>query len=129
MGHYHDPRLGIITARSFVWVGQRAACAPTTDEVFDSLVLVLKPDAADDAALFRSQVSTAGAALSLYTHLPLDPLTAIVKDFALAAGAEHFYQVATDGTGTPLTPLTTSLQALDVSRAAQESYIDGALGL
>ena len=227
VGRYHDPRLGTITARSFVRVGLGAAYAPATAEVFDSLVLVLKPDkyrygdttrlqtvevhrlrdpfvtaktyyafsqlgydaavlnqgtgtralrvrprlttlrlrladalgqelltagkahrleteeqlynqlaglaitpgAADDAALFRSQVSTAGAALSLYTHLPFDPLTAIAKDFTLAAGAKHFYQIATDGTGTLLAPLTTSLQALDVSRTAQESYIDGALGL
>ena len=45
VGRYHDPRLGTITARSFVRVGLGAAYEPASDDVYDSLVLVLKPDA------------------------------------------------------------------------------------
>ncbi|MDO7854236.1 DUF4270 family protein [Hymenobacter convexus] len=227
VGRYHDPRLGTITARSYFQVGLGAAYSPATDEMYDSLVLVLKPDgyrygdttqlqslevhrlrdalvatknyyvfsqlgydaallnqgrstrplavrpsvrnlrlrladalgrellaaglagnlttdaeltsrlaglvltpgAADDAALLRTQVSTEGGALNLYTHSPTDPATVITKAFTLASGGKHFYQVAADRTGTLLAPLSTSLQALDVARTAQEAYIDGALGL
>jgi hypothetical protein len=227
VGRYTDPRLGVITARSYFGVGLSAAYAPDVDEVYDSLVLVLKPDgyrygdttrlqtievhrlrdqfdanktyfafsqlaydatplnqgygarafraqpsirtlrlrladalgrellttgkagrlttaaemdyllaglvltpgATDDATLLRSQISTEGAALNLYTHSPLDPGTALNQIFTLAAGTKHFYQVTADRTGTLLAPLTTSLQALDVAQTAQESYIDGALGL
>lgn len=227
VGRYTDPRLGTITARSYFRVGLTAAYVPDTDEVYDSLVLVLKPDgyrygdttrqqtvevhrlrdqletaktyyafnqlgydaaplnqgqgtrafraqptlrtlrlrladalgrellttgkagrlttdaemnyllaglvltpgAADDAALIRSQLSTDGAALCLYTHSPLDPLTALTQSFTLAAGTQHFYQVTADRTGTLLAPLTTPLQGLNVDQTAQESYIDGVLGL
>ncbi|MBO2009326.1 DUF4270 family protein [Hymenobacter negativus] len=45
VGRYHDPRLGTITARSYFRVGLAAAYAPGSTEVFDSLVLELKPDA------------------------------------------------------------------------------------
>ncbi|MDO7846010.1 DUF4270 family protein [Hymenobacter sp. M29] len=227
VGRYHDPRLGTITARSYFQVGLGGTYSPALDEVYDSLVLVLKPDgyrygdttqlqnlevhrlrdalvatknyyafsqlnydaallnqgrstrplaarlsvrnlrlrladalgrellaaglagslttdaeltnrlaglvltpgAADDAALLRTQVSTEGGALNLYTHSPTDPATVITKAFTLAAGSKHFYQVTADRTGTLLAPLSTSLQALDVARTAQEAYIDGALGL
>lgn len=227
VGRYHDPRLGTITARSYVRVGLGTAYQPHTDEVFDSLVLVLKPDgyrygdttqlqslevhrlrdafadaktyyafnqlaydaaslnqgtgaqpfrfrpslrtlrlrladalgqellttakagrltteaefydrlaglvltpaATDDAALLRSQASAEDAALKLYTHRPADPGTPLARAFDLATGAKHFYQVSADRTGTLLAPLTTSLQALDVARTAQESYLDGVLGL
>ncbi len=44
VGRYRDPRLGTITARSYFQVGIGAAYVPSSDEVFDSLVLVLKPD-------------------------------------------------------------------------------------
>ncbi|WP_201980883.1 DUF4270 family protein [Hymenobacter rubidus] len=227
VGRYHDPRLGTIMARSYVRVGLGTAYAPDADEVFDSLVLVLKPDAyrygdttqlqslevhrlrdplvdaktyytfsqlgydatvlnqgpsarpfkaqpsrrtlrlrladalgqellttgkagrltteaelydrlaglvltpaaTDNASLIRSQVSTEGGGLVIYTHLPYDPLTVISRGFDLSTGAKHFYQVTVDRTGTLLAPLTASLQALDVARTAQESYIDGVLGL
>ena len=227
VGRYHDPRLGTITARSYVRVGLGTAFAPESNDVYDSLVLVLKPDAyrygdttrqqtvevhrlrtpledaktyyafsqlnydaaplnqgtgtrtfraqpnlrtlrlrladalgqellaagqagrltteaelydrlaglvltpaaTDDATLLRSQVSTDGAALHLYTHLPAAPATVRDKAFTLAAGTKHFYQVAADRTGTLLAPLTTSLQALYVAQTAQEAYIDGVLGL
>ncbi|GAB3573764.1 hypothetical protein GCM10027345_06940 [Hymenobacter daeguensis] len=227
VGRYQDPRLGTVTARSYFRVGLASAYSPGSAEVFDSLVLELRPDtyrygdttrqqtvevhrlrapledaktyyafsqlsydaaalnqgtgarafyarpslsalrlrladalgrelltagqadrltteaelnyllaglvlapgAADDAALLRTQASTEGGALHLYTHDPADPLTALVQDFTLAAGTKHFYQVTADRTGTLLAPLTASLQALDVARTAQEAYIDGALGL
>lgn len=227
VGRYHDPRLGTITARSYFRVGLASAYSPDDTEVFDSLVLEIKPDtyrygdttrqqmvevhrlrdqledaktyyafnalaydaaalnqgtgvrpiyarpslktlrlrladalgqelltagkaarltteaemnyllaglvltpgAGDDAALLRTQASTEGGALHLYTHDSSTPLTAIAQDFTLAAGTKHFYQVTADRTGTLLAPLTTSLQALDVGRTAQEAYIDGVLGL
>lgn len=227
VGRYLDPRLGTITARSYFRVGLASAYAPGSDEVYDSLVLVLRPDgyrygdttrqqtvevhrlrdqletaktyyafnqlaydaaplnqgtgagafraqpslrtlrlrlddalgrellstgkagrltteaqlnyllaglvltpgATDDATLLRSQTATDGAALLLCTHSPLDPGTVIYQSFSLAAGTKHFYQVTADRTGTLLAPLTTSLQALDVAQTAQESYIDGVLGL
>jgi hypothetical protein len=227
VGRYHDPRLGTITARSYFRVGLTAAYAPGSAEVYDSLVLELKPDAyrygdttrqqtvevhrlrdplednktyyafnqrsydapalnqgtgaraifarpslrtlrlrladalgrellaagqadrlstqaevndllaglvltpgaSDDAALLRTQASTAGGALHLYTHDPANPLTAVVQDFTLAAGARHFYQVTADRSGTLLAPLSTPLQGLDVAQTAQEAYIDGVLGL
>jgi hypothetical protein len=68
VGRYHDPRLGTIMARSYFQVGLGGAYAP--DEVYDSLVLVLKPDAYryDDAGLLCTQVNTEGGALS-----PLHP--------------------------------------------------------
>ena len=227
VGRYHDPRLGTLTARSYFQVGLGGLYSPAPDEVFDSLVLVLKPDgyrygdttqlqnlevhrlrdalvatknyyafsqlaydaavlnqgrstralavrpsvrnlrlrladalgrellsaglagslttdaelnsrlaglvltpgAADDAALLRTQRSTEGGALNLYTHSPTDPATVITKAFTLASGGQHFYQVTSDRTGTLLAPLTTSLQALAVARTAQEAYLDGVLGL
>ncbi|MBF9143279.1 DUF4270 family protein [Hymenobacter properus] len=226
VGRYQAPRLGTITARSYFQVGLGAAYIPASDEVYDSLVLVLKPDAyrygdttqlqnlevhrlrdalvptknyyafsqlgydaaalnqgrstrpfaarpsvrtlrlrladalgrellsaglagslntdaelnnrlaglvlapgsTDDAALLRTQLSTEGGALNLYTHSPIDPGTVITKAFTLASGGKHFYQVTSDRTGTLLAPLSASLQALDVARTAQEAYIDGALG-
>jgi hypothetical protein len=227
VGRYHDPRLGTLTARSYFRVGLGSAYSPGRDEVYDSLVLVLKPDgyrygdttrlqtlevhrlrealvsaknyyafsrlgydaaalnqgrstrplaarpsvrtlrlrladalgrellsaglagslttdvelsdrlaglvltpgATDDATVLRTQPSTEGGALTLYTHSPTDPATVIAKAFTLANGGKHFYQVTADRTGTLLAPLTASLQALDVARTAQEAYLDGALGL
>jgi hypothetical protein len=122
-------RLADALGRELLTVGQAGRLTTQAEVNYLLAGLVLTPGASDDAALLRTQASTEGGALHLYTHDPADPLTAIVQDFTLAAGAKHFYQVTADRTGTLLTPLTTPLQGIDVAQTAQEAYIDGVLGL
>ena len=43
VGRYRDPQLGVITARSYVTMGLGGTFTPDQSQVYDSLVLVLKP--------------------------------------------------------------------------------------
>jgi hypothetical protein len=43
VGRYRDPQLGTITARSYVTMGLAGTFTPDQSQVYDSLVLVLKP--------------------------------------------------------------------------------------
>lgn len=44
VGRYRDPQLGIITAKSYVTMALAGAFTPDQTQVYDSLVLVLKPN-------------------------------------------------------------------------------------
>ncbi|RZK97448.1 MAG: DUF4270 family protein [Hymenobacter sp.] len=44
VGRYRDPQLGIITAKSYVTMGLGGTFTPDQAQVYDSLVLVLKPN-------------------------------------------------------------------------------------
>jgi len=44
IGRYRDPQLGVITAKSYVTMGLSGTFTPDQTQVFDSLVLVLKPN-------------------------------------------------------------------------------------
>jgi hypothetical protein len=44
VGRYRDPQLGVITAKSYVTLGLGGSFTPDQAQVYDSLVLVLKPN-------------------------------------------------------------------------------------
>jgi hypothetical protein len=44
VGRYRDPQLGVITAKSYVTMGLGGSFTPDQAQVYDSLVLVLKPN-------------------------------------------------------------------------------------
>ncbi|RZL07954.1 MAG: DUF4270 family protein, partial [Hymenobacter sp.] len=49
VGRYRDPQLGTITAKSYVTMGLGGTFTPDQSQVYDSLVLVLKPIAANSS--------------------------------------------------------------------------------
>jgi Domain of unknown function (DUF4270) len=55
LGRYQDVRLGSVTARSYLQVGQASTFTPEAGAVLDSLVLVLTPDAYRYADTTRTQ--------------------------------------------------------------------------
>lgn len=91
--------------------------------------LVLTPSSADNGAMLRFDPSNAASALRLYYHSPDNPTAALSYSFSMAGGSRHFYQLQALRDGSPLSSLTTYLQALPSARTSAEAYIQGGLGL
>lgn len=89
--------------------------------------LALLPAASDVAALIRLDASSADQAVILYYHDPLDATTVLSHSFLL--NSRHFYQAEAVRTGTLVAPLSPASPKLDAAAAAQQTYIEGLLGL
>ncbi|SNR60594.1 DUF4270 family protein [Hymenobacter mucosus] len=89
----------------------------------------LSPGATDNAAILRFLATSTSATLRLYYHLPTATDEALSRDFTIADGSRHFYQLQADRSSTLLSSLTASRQAIASTRTAAEAYIQGGLGL
>ncbi|MVN77632.1 DUF4270 family protein [Hymenobacter sp. HMF4947] len=104
----------------------------TTQDEFDTYLpgLVLTPAATDNAALVLFSATVTDAALLVYYHDPTDATTVLSSSFSIYTGNRNFYQVRADRrTGGVMGLPTASLQTVDASRTAQQTFVEGALGL
>lgn len=104
----------------------------TTQDELDTYLpgLVLTPAATDNAALVLFSATSTSAALLLYYHDPTDAGTGLSSSFSVVAGGRYFYQVRADRrTGGVLGLPGAALQAVAASRTAQQTFVEGALGL
>ncbi|RZK21793.1 MAG: DUF4270 family protein [Hymenobacter sp.] len=101
----------------------------TTQDQLDARCpgLALLPGASDDAALVRLDATSTAQAVILYYHDPTDPTTVLSQSFTL--NGRHFYQAEAVRTGTLLNPLTSTNRQLQSPSTAEQTYIEGLLGL
>ncbi|MBC6611762.1 DUF4270 domain-containing protein [Hymenobacter sp. BT507] len=104
----------------------RAGRLSTADELAYYLKgLVVTPDSTDNAALIRFAATSAG--LTLYYHDSGSPSTALTQEFPVST--RHFYQLRNDRRGTLLASLQNTRQAVPSSQTAEETFVEGGLGL
>ncbi|WP_375434908.1 DUF4270 family protein [uncultured Hymenobacter sp.] len=130
------PNLDTVRVRLSDALGQELLTAGagrhlTTDEQLAARLpgLVLTPEATDNAAMLRFDATNAATALVLYYHEPSAPNMVLSYAFSVASGGLHFYQLHASRTGTALSSLVATRQALPSARTVAEAYIQGGLGL
>jgi len=89
--------------------------------------LVITPDSTDNAALIRFSATSASSLLALYYHDSSDPTTVLTQEFSIAS--RHFYQLRNNRRNTLLASLQNTRQALPSSQTAEETFVEGGLGL